>query len=122
MPWGHLHRFPIDPVLDLVESKLALVRATGLAFETLYSPRGLTPRSADRVAIAVKKHPADLWPDWFPAMVEASKCGTTAGYRAHIRAHELACDACLAAERCRGERRRRAAGMQPVCRRMAVAA
>lgn len=109
MPWGYLERFPVAPALVLAPSKRALAKRAGLSYNTLVHPAGLTLRSADRVATAVGMHPADLWPGWFAAVIAAGKCGTTAGYHAHVSAGETACNACLEAERLRGAQRRLAA-------------
>ncbi len=108
MPWGHMHRFPVAPVVALASSKRALARSAEVSYALLFDKRGLTSRSADALATAVGMHPACIWPEWWDAIEAEDKCGSVAGYKAHLRFGEPACAACLGAERDRGRRRKAA--------------
>lgn len=65
-------RFPLDPLLVRCPSRREIARRSGLSPVALRDPRGLTVRTADRAAVAVGCHPAELWPDWFDLAQVAS--------------------------------------------------
>lgn len=61
---------------------------------------GLTGPEADRAAVALNMHPAEIWGRTWPSRIPVrsrSDCGSDARYRAHLRAGEIACDKCKAA-------------------------
>lgn len=63
------HRFPFDPVLDLVGGTLTddVIAHLGVPASTIrqLAGRGLTAHVADLLATRLGRHPADLWPDWW---------------------------------------------------------
>lgn len=64
-PWM---RWPLEPLLAVTNlpNVRALERAAGLTSGAgrRWEHRGLTDETADRVAVALGRHPAEVWPDW----------------------------------------------------------
>lgn len=124
-------RFPYEPLERLVVSRIDLPhgRAHGtadgwtdanvadyLGVDRVQIRRwrraGLPERSADRVAVAIGEHPALIWTDWYEASIPPDRCGSQAGYSAHMRAGTEPCRPCrdaMTAARRRSKVRRRAA-------------
>lgn len=63
-------RYPMAPLEKAAGSIEALSEVVGVSVRKLYDwrKRGLDLWRADRWAVAVNRHPLDLWPDW--GMVE----------------------------------------------------
>jgi hypothetical protein len=76
-------RFPVEPLLALVGAgwevierngggvqmvgaDRRLARAVGVSTRTVYRRKhtGLCPWAADRWAVALGRHPGDVWPEW----------------------------------------------------------
>lgn len=64
-------RYPFDPVLTLLEARgvntgeqIATVCGVKRPAVVKWLKRGLTPWTADRVAVAVGLHPSIIWPEW----------------------------------------------------------
>jgi hypothetical protein len=55
-------RWPITPLCELGYSRHRISRITGIAGRRLNE--GLTDWQADRAAIRLGYHPAQIWPDW----------------------------------------------------------
>lgn len=61
-------RWPLEPLLaasgcatvSAIEARTGLPRGIGRRWVT----HGLTDDAADRVAVALGRHPAEVWPDW----------------------------------------------------------
>lgn len=106
-------RFPWQPLERLLVSRLDLPygqahgSACGWTDRTLadiidchqsqiarWRREGLTERAADRVAVAIGEHPALIWPDWYETSAPPSRCGSQAGYKAHMRAGTETCQPC----------------------------
>lgn len=78
---GHLPRvrFPAEPALRLAErlfrplpgtteaGNRLLARVLGIDDRTVvyWKRHGLGPEAADRLAIALGRHPGDIWPEWW---------------------------------------------------------
>ena len=64
-------RWPIEPLLAVTGRPSAARLAVRLNVNTRtiwrWHHRGLTDHQADRAAIAIDLHPANIWPDWFNA-------------------------------------------------------
>jgi lambda repressor-like predicted transcriptional regulator len=67
VPAARQPRLPLEPLVQRCGSASALARATGIERTQLARWRrdGVPLDSADRVAIAVGRHPAEVWPDWY---------------------------------------------------------
>jgi lambda repressor-like predicted transcriptional regulator len=66
---------PAGPLIAVLESHCrarslrALARATGIdrrTFERLRHRQRIRSDSADRIAVALGRHPSEIWPEWFP--------------------------------------------------------
>lgn len=86
-----VNRWPTEPALranPMTVDQLSTV--AGISKATLYGPT-LNDVQADRLAIALGKHPFDLWPEWFDAPADACDCGAMFSTRAGRRVC-LPCD------------------------------
>jgi hypothetical protein len=64
-------RFPLQPLLVGGMTIAGLARAAGVprARAQGWARRGCDEWTADLVATAVGRHPAEVWPDWLPHLV-----------------------------------------------------
>lgn len=64
--------FPVEPLVAAagVTSLAALARRCGVGGSQmrLYRENGMSARVADRLAVRVGLHPAEVWSDWFEAV------------------------------------------------------
>lgn len=68
-----LPRFPVEPILQTFADHPYPIQAAATALNVStasihrYLQDGIFFFKADRYAVALGKHPIDLWPDWFDA-------------------------------------------------------
>ena len=70
-------RYPIEPFLALHPNSTyeEIARRGGFSHSSRiheWKMNGLTWISADKLAVAYNLHPANIWPDWFDDVLEAS--------------------------------------------------
>lgn len=60
-------RISIEPLVERYGNGSALARALGCDHTQVsrWRSQGLPLDSADRVAVALGLHPAEVWPDWY---------------------------------------------------------
>jgi hypothetical protein len=63
---------PLQPLTSRYENMSALARALGAdrAQVGRWERTGVSPCTADRLAIRLGFHPVELWPEWFDLPVE----------------------------------------------------
>ncbi|MEI7655647.1 MAG: hypothetical protein WCJ22_02595 [Actinomycetes bacterium] len=73
-PSTHLLRWPLQPLFDATDTTefLELAVRTGFPARTLHrwAHAGLRDVQADRVAVALGKHPSSTWVDWFEPLIQ----------------------------------------------------
>lgn len=73
---AHLPRWlPAEPLIAALDSHRttralrSITEVTGIdrrTFERLRHRRRIRSDSADRIAVALGRHPSEIWPEWFP--------------------------------------------------------
>lgn len=65
-PRPRVPRLPLAPLLELCANKSALARELGVnrGQVSAWDRRGIPLDEADGLAVALGRHPAELWPDW----------------------------------------------------------
>ncbi len=62
-------RWPLEPLMEAAGHPAAgtLAARAGVTARTVWRwhHRGLTDTQADRTAVALGYHPANIWPDWY---------------------------------------------------------
>ena len=83
-----VNRYPIDPIVDMVRLRLGkgpddrvpvleFCRLTGMDRNAYYRASkhgGATTYAADRLAISMGRHPAEVWPTWFEDAKHEPRC------------------------------------------------
>lgn len=76
---GKVHRvsprLPLDPLLDLYESRLGLARALKVDARQVqrWCRYGVSFHTADELAVSLGFHPIELWPRWMEVGEEAAR-------------------------------------------------
>ena len=73
-PSTHLLRWPLQPLFDATDTTeyKQLARLTGFPARTIHrwAHNGISDRNADRAAVALGKHPSNIWPNWFEPLIQ----------------------------------------------------
>ena len=73
-PSTHLLRWPLQPLFDATDTTeyLQLALLTGFPARTLHrwAHNGVPDLNADRAAVALGKHPSNIWPNWFEPLIQ----------------------------------------------------
>jgi hypothetical protein len=73
-PSTHSLRWPLEPLFDATDTteykQLAVL--TGFPARTIHrwAHAGLRDIQADRAAVALGKHPSNIWPNWFEPLIQ----------------------------------------------------
>jgi hypothetical protein len=73
-PSTHALRWPLQPLFDATDTTeyLQLAVLTGFPARTIHrwAHAGLRDIQADRAAVALGKHPSNIWPNWFEPLIQ----------------------------------------------------